>query len=75
MAKHHPNKEVSDVIEYAIGRGWRFVKGSGHVYGTRRCPEASRSGCQTRIFSTPKNAGNHARDIRRDIDGCPHRNG
>lgn len=26
------------------------------------------------VFSTPKNAGNHARQIRRAVDGCPHRN-
>lgn len=34
MAKHHPNKEVSDAMESALSLGWRFIKGSGHVYGT-----------------------------------------
>jgi hypothetical protein len=73
MAEHHPNKEVSGVIEYALGLGWRFARGSGHCYGTLRCPQADRSGCQFRIFSTPQNPGNHARRIRREIDSCLHR--
>lgn len=31
MAMHPPRQEVSDVIEYAISKGWRVVQGSGHV--------------------------------------------
>jgi hypothetical protein len=30
------------------------------------------SGCRVRIYSTPKNQGNHAKDIRRAVDRCPH---
>lgn len=73
MAKHHPNKEVSDVVEFAISLGWRFIKGSGHVYGTLRCTQADRTGCQVRVFSTPQNPGNHARTIRREVSSCPHK--
>lgn len=72
MAKHHPNKEVSDVIAYAIQLGWRVVSGSGHVYCTLRCPLASREGHQVRIFSTPQNPGNFARLTRARIDACEH---
>ena len=72
MAKHHANKEVSDVIEYAINKGWTVVMGSGHVYCTLRCPQGDRSGCQERVASTPQNAGNHARKMRRKIDACNH---
>lgn len=72
MAKHHPNKEVSDAIEYGLELGWTFVRGSGHCYGTLRCFQGDRSGCQVRVASTPQNPGNHARRIIRDIDSCPH---
>lgn len=74
MAKYHPAKEVSDAIEYALSLGWRFVRGSGHCYGTLRCQFADRTGCQVRVFSTPENAGQHARWIRHKIDACPHEN-
>ena len=72
MAKHHPNKEVSDAIDQALGLGWRFILGSGHVFGTLMCPEESRTGCRITVFSTPKNPGNHARWIRRQVEACPH---
>lgn len=72
MSKWHPNKDVSDVIQSAVERGWRVIPGSGHCYCTLRCPEASRSGCQVRVFSTPQNPGNHARILRAKIESCPH---
>jgi len=72
VAKHHPNKEVSDAIAYALSLGWWFVKGSGHCYGTLRCPREDRSGCQFRVFSTPQNPGAHARRLRHTVDRCSH---
>jgi hypothetical protein len=72
VAKHHPNKEVSDAIAYALSLGWRFVKGSGHRFGTLLCPQADRSGCRVGVASTPQNPGQHARRIRHDVDRCVH---
>lgn len=73
MAKYHPNKEVSDAIEYAIDLGWTLVPGSGgHLYAMLRCPQGDRSGCQVPVFSTPTNPGNHARKVIRGINKCRH---
>ena len=70
----HPNKEVEDAVAYAEARHWPqhdFGRALGH-WGRLFCPHADRDGCQVGIFSTPKNAGNHARQIIRAIDRCPH---
>jgi hypothetical protein len=73
VAKHHPNKEISAAIDDAISLGWSFVKrnGKGHAYGLLRCPHGS-GGCQKSVFSTPKNPGNHTREIRAAVNRCPH---
>lgn len=73
MAKHQ-NKHIRDAIAYAESRGWRFVKAGGHahVYGELYCPANAREGCIIRVHSTPRNPQDHARDLRRRIDSCPH---
>lgn len=70
MARHHPNKEVSDAIEYALQAGWRMVASSGHVYCKLYCPAGQRGACIVKVASTPQNAGNHARRIMRLVDSC-----
>jgi len=70
MAKYHPNKEVSDAIEFAVDLGWTVVLGGNHTYAMLRCPQGDRDGCQVPVFHTPKNAGNHARRLIRDINAC-----
>lgn len=72
MAKTHPNKEIREAIQYALDRGWRLTSSTGHVWGQLWCPEASRDGCIIRVFSTPQNPENHARQIRHRVDRCPH---
>ena len=67
----HPDKEVEAAIADAEALGWR-VKMQGH-WGRLYCPHADRSGCQIGIWSTPRNAGVHARQIRHRVDQCPHR--
>jgi len=66
----HPNKEVEDAVAYAEARRWTW-RALGH-WGRLFCPHADRDGCQVGVFGTPKNAGNHARQIIRAIDRCPH---
>ena len=65
MAKRprHPDKEVEAAIADAEARGWRVRVGQGH-WGRLYCPQADRSGCQIGIWSTPRDAGTHARQIR-----------
>ena len=73
MAKHQ-NKHIREAIAYAESRGWTFHKAGprAHIYGEIYCPEHNRAGCKYGINSTPRNPQNHARKIRRAVDGCPH---
>src|SRR4051794_25820205 len=75
MAQFHPNKEINEVIEYAVSLGWRYTPSSGHAHGQLWCPHAERGGCRWSVWSTPRNPVKHARWLRRQIDTCPHRGG
>lgn len=75
MAKAHPNKHIREAIKYAEQHGWTFTASRGHNYGLLWCPEASRAGCRQPVYSTPRNPQNHANDIRRSVDACPHDGG
>lgn len=70
----HPNKEIENAIRYAENQGWRHQKsgGSAHAWGRLLCPLHARSGCQMSIWSTPRDADIHAKQIRRHIDKCKH---
>ena len=67
----HPKKEVEEAIAYAESFGWTFRK-MGH-WGRMFCPHADRDGCQIGVNGTPRNVGNHAKQIMRAVDRCPHR--
>ncbi len=68
----HTSSELEAAVRYAEELGWRVMMGTGHNWCRLYCTEASRDGCQVGVYSTPKNAGNHARHIKRAIDRCPH---
>lgn len=73
--KKRPKQEVEEALLYAQEHGWRVVTGGSHAWGKLYCPHNDkeyRCGefCITRIWSTPKNAGSHARQIRRVVDKC-----
>jgi hypothetical protein len=70
----HPKPPIEAAIRYAEQLGWRVVISNGHAWGRLFCPFASREGCIVSVWSTPKVPENHARQIRRVIDMCPHRN-
>ena len=76
MARNrHPKKEVEEALKYVEELGWRIEEGGGHPYGKMFCPYDDldcRCGefCITSIWSTPKNPGNHAKQIRRVVDNC-----
>jgi len=75
VRKKHPNKEIEAVIEYAEMQGWQVIECSGHAWGMLRCPHNNkecRCGqfCQMSVWSTPMNCGNHARQLKKRIDGC-----
>ena len=73
--KSHTKKEVEDVLKYAEENGWRVVVGGSHAWGRIYFPyndDECRCGefCITSVWSTPKNAGNHAKALKRVIDNC-----
>lgn len=75
MRKKHPSKEIEKAISYAESNGWRVIERSGHAWGSLVCPQNSadcRCGqfCQMSVWSTPKNTGNHAKQLIQKVDGC-----
>jgi len=65
----HPDKDVAKALKHAEAQGWTVKPtSSGHSWGTALCGK----GCFVAIWSTPKNAGNHAKKIRNTVDRCPH---
>jgi hypothetical protein len=71
---NHPNKHIRAAIKYAESKGWRVVKASAHahIWGKLYCPSGRRGGCIVHVYSTPRNPENHAKDIRAEVDDCPH---
>jgi len=75
--KKHPNKHIEETLQYAESKGWSIEKSAGqaHSWGKMYCPENSVS-CRNNLFciksiwSTPRNPQQHAKDIKRIIDGC-----
>ena len=71
--KQHSKKEVEDALKHAEENGWRIEVGGSHAWGKMYCPyndDECRCGefCISSIQSTPKNVGNHAKQIRRVVD-------
>ncbi len=67
-----PIKEIDAAVQYAIARSWRVAPATGHAWARVLCPHAERDGCRLSVWSTPRVAENHARQIRRYVDECPH---
>jgi len=72
----HAKKEIEETLRYAESCGWRIeARHGGHCWGRMYCPyndEQCRCGnfCVVSIWSTPRDAGNHAKDLRRVVDNC-----
>ena len=70
----HPSGEIEVAMQEALERGWTLKKSgkSGHAWGRLYCPESSREGCIVSVWSTPRDETNHANQIRRQVERCPH---
>ena len=70
----HPNKDIEEAIKYAEDHGWAYKDAgkSAHAWGRLLCPLHTREGHKMSIWSTPRNAFNHAQQIRRQVDKCQH---
>lgn len=76
--KPHPEKDIEKALEHAEAHGWTVEQGGSHCWGRMYCPRndgSCRCGefCITSVWSTPRNAGNHARQLRRVVDNCTAR--
>lgn len=77
--KTHPKPEVEDALKYAEKNGWHVDIGGSHAWGKIKCPyndKECRNGnfCISSISSTPKNSGNHRKQIRQIVDNCTKHN-
>jgi hypothetical protein len=75
----HSKPEIEATLKYVEQNGWRVEVGGAHAWGKIYCPyndKSCRCGifCISSIWSTPKNAGNHAKQIRRIVDNCTKHN-
>lgn len=68
----HPNKHIEAAVAYAELNGWIVKMSNGHAWARLLCAFHDREGCQISVWSTPRNAENHARDIIRIVGRCPH---
>jgi hypothetical protein len=70
----HPNRYIREAIAYALNNGWMLRKSGprAHTWGLLYCPQADRTGCIRAVYSTPRSPEDHAKDIRRAVDRCPH---
>ncbi len=79
MAKRrrHPNKEIEEAVRYAEKHGWVYKDSgdSAHAWGILLCPLHTREGHRVCIWSTPRNAFNHAQQIQKAVDKCQHAEG
>jgi len=75
--KRHHNKEIEQAIKYAESKNWRFKTAgkSSHVWGRVYCAEESRDGCKISIWSTPRVPEDHANQINKAVNRCPHNGG
>jgi hypothetical protein len=77
MAKRprHPSKEIEAAVAYAEEQGWTWIKVTGHAWGKLNCRHHDRDGCTLFVWSTPRRPENHAKQLKRDVDRCPHEEG
>ena len=68
----HPDKHIEKAVQYAESLGWRVVVPGSHAWGRLFCPSGTRDGCIISVWSTPRVPINHARQIVRTVDLCPH---
>ena len=68
-------KEIEAALRFAESEKWRIDVGGSHAWGKMFCPfnqETCRCGefCITSIWSTPRDAENHARALKRVVEKC-----
>lgn len=73
----HPRPLARAALRDAAAAGWHLRKSNGHSFGTLKCPAKGTPGaCTVVVFSTSGAADGSetAREIRKALRACPHRN-
>ncbi len=75
MRPVHPKKEIERSLRYLEQQGWRVEPGGSHAWGKVFCPypgERCRCGefCICCVWSTPRCAELHARQLCRVVEHC-----
>nr|WP_318381681.1 hypothetical protein [uncultured Enterobacter sp.] len=70
--KSHPDKHLRAAIDYALSEGWTFTPGgaSAHCFGRLVCGSPGHKDHMMSIWSTPRSAQNHAKQIIRMVRRC-----
>lgn len=75
--RRHPDRDIEKALQYGEQHGWRIHVSSGHAHawGGMYCPdECLRCGRPKHrmlsVASTPRNALDHAADLRRSVRRC-----
>lgn len=71
----HPDKDIEAALRFAESRGWWLRIGGSHAWGRMYCPYNDRDRrcgefCVVSVWSTPRNALNHARALCRVVENC-----
>jgi hypothetical protein len=66
--ERHVKKDVQYTLEHAREEGMIVqIVHNGHLWGRVICPDC---GQVIRVYCTPSNPSEHAKDIRRKVDRC-----
>ena len=70
----HPNKEIEAAVSHleSLGWTWKVPGKSAHAWGRMLCPQHDRAGCQVSVWSTPRNAVSHAKQLIGHGKKCAH---
>jgi len=76
--KKHKSKEIEEALQYAEKYGWIVEvhnRSKSHAWGVMKCATNDTKCwnglyCTTSIWSTPKNAQNHAKQLKKIVDKC-----
>lgn len=68
LRNRHPKAAVESALQHAEDNGWVVRTPYGH-WGIAWCPGHI---CFVNVWSSPKNAENHAKQIRRKVERCAH---
>lgn len=70
----HPHKDIEEAVAHLEECGWVWKKTgkSSHAWGRMLCPQNDTTGCQVSVWTTPRNAQSHAKQLMAHGNKCSH---